>query len=61
MISLVWLLLNRIPSTLLKTVFAGLTVITVRLPQDENAKVPMLVTLAGMSMLVRPLHAENAE
>ena len=35
-------------------------VMSVKLLQPKNAPFPMLVTLLGISMLVKPVHLENA-
>lgn len=58
--SVVWFLSHKTPSTLLKAVLSGSTVIAVRLVHAANAEVPMLPMLEGMVMLASLLQLENA-
>ena len=50
----------KFPSTDLYLVLLASTVILVKLLQPENASEPMLVTLLGISMLVKLLQCWNA-
>jgi hypothetical protein len=52
--SVVWFLLNNTPPRLLYAIFDEATVMFVSAEQPKNALIPMLVTLEGIVMLVRP-------
>ena len=57
---LLWLLSNNTPSRVLKYPLVGSTFIAVILEQPENTPYPILVTLLGIRMLVRPEHELKA-
>src|SRR5437773_9820290 len=58
---MVWLLLNKTPSTLPKAELSASTVISVRLEQPPNALNPMLVTPSAIVTLIRLVQSWNAK